>query len=82
MEEALKAVAEKLEELSTAIMALCTEVSPPEIKVEEVRKVLAELSKNGKTAEVKALLSKYGAEKLSEVKPKDYADLLKEAGHA
>ena len=82
MEEALKAVAEKLEELSSAIRELCTELSPPEIKMEEVRKVLAEMSKSGKTAEVKALLNKYGAEKLSDVNPKDYAELLKEAGNA
>ena len=82
MEEALKAVADRLEDLSSAIRGLCKELSPPEIKVEEVRKVLAEMSKQGKTAEVKVLLSKYGAGKLSDVKPKDYADLLKEALNA
>ena len=79
MNEALKKVAESLEELSKAVRELCTE---PEIKPEEVRKVLAEMSKRGKTAEVKALLQKYGAEKLSEVNPKDYAELLKEASNA
>ena len=82
MNEALRKVAESLEELSKAIKELCAEVSPPEIKPEEVRKVLAEMSKRGKTAEVKALLEKYGASKLSEVNPKDYAELLKEAGNA
>ena len=79
MEEALKKVVESLEELSLAIREL---LSPPEIKPEEVRKVLAEMSKRGKTAEVKALLEKYGAAKLSEVKPENYAALLKEAGNA
>lgn len=79
MNEALRKVAESLEELSKAVRELCTE---PEIKPEEVRKVLAEMSKRGKTAEVKALLQKYGAEKLSEVNPKDYAELLKEATNA
>ena len=79
MNEALRKVAESLEELSQAIKELCTE---PEIKPEEVRKVLAEMSKRGKTAEVKALLQKYGAEKLSEVNPKDSAELLKEATNA
>ena len=79
MNEALRKVADSLEELSKAIRELCTE---PEIKLEEVRKVLAEMSKRGKTAEVKALLEKYGASKLSEVNPKDYADLLKEASNA
>ena len=60
-------------------LCLCTK---PEVKQEEVRKVLAEMSKHGKTAEVKALLEKYGATKLSEVKAEDYAELLKEAGNA
>ncbi len=83
MSEALKAVADCLLELSEAIKELCAELTPKsEIKLEEVRKVLAEMSKRGKTAEVKALLQKYGAEKLSEVNPKDYAELLKEASNA
>lgn len=83
MKEALMKVAESLDELSEVIKELCAESPPePEIKQEEVRKVLAEMSKRGKTAEVKALLEKYGASKLSEVKPKDYADLLKEATNA
>ena len=79
MNEALRKVADSLEELSKAIRELCTE---PEIKPEEVRKVLVEMSKRGKTAEVKALLEKYGASKLSEVNPKDYAYLLKDASNA
>ena len=82
MEDALKKVAESLKELSVAIEELCSELSPPEIKAEEVRKVLAEMSKRGKTAEVKALLEKYGATKLSEVKPENYADLLTRAKEA
>ena len=61
MNEALRKVAESLEELSAAIKGLCSE---PEVKPEEVRKVLAEMSKRGKTAEVKTLLEKYGASKL------------------
>jgi hypothetical protein len=43
-----------------------------------VRGVLADISRNGHTAEVKALLSKYGAEKLSKIQPDCYADLLKD----
>jgi hypothetical protein len=35
-------------------------------------------SDEGKTAQVKALLMKYDAGKLSGVKPEDYADLLQE----
>jgi len=48
----------------------------PAIRLEEVRTVLAEISRAGKTAEMKALLSKFGASKLSDVKPEDYAALL------
>lgn len=49
------------------------------ISIEMVRAVLAEKSQQGKTREVKALLMKYDAGKLSGVKPEDYEDLLKEA---
>lgn len=41
--------------------------------------VVSEKSGDGKTAEVKALLYKYDAGKLSGVKPEDYAALLEEA---
>lgn len=51
----------------------------PEITIDQVRAVLAEKSGDGKTAEVKALLYKYDAGKLSGVKPEDYAALLEEA---
>ena len=53
--------------------------SAPAITIDQVRAVLAEKSGEGKTAEVKALLFKYDAGKLSGVKPEDYAALLEEA---
>ena len=52
--------------------------SPP-VTIDQVRAALAEKSGDGKTAEVKALLYKYDAGKLSGVKPEDYAALLEEA---
>ena len=52
---------------------------PKAITLEEVRAVLAERSYDGYTAEVRGLLQKYGAEKLSGVDPKHYAALLKDA---
>ena len=58
---------------------------PKAITLEEVRAVLAEKSHDGYTTEVRGLLQKYGAEKLSGVDPKHYAALLKDAevlGHA
>lgn len=46
---------------------------------EEVRTILSELSKSGKTADVKALLKRHGCNKLSEINPEDYSDLVDEA---
>lgn len=48
--------------------------NPVEDKV-TVRKMLAKKSAEGYTTQVKALLHKFGAEKLSDVDPKDYKDL-------
>ena len=49
--------------------------------LEEVRAVLAKLSVEGHSAAVKALIAKFGADKLSELAPEQYAALLKEAEH-
>ena len=46
---------------------------------EEVRAVLAKLSVEGHSAAVKALIAKFGADKLSDIAPEQYAALLKEA---
>ena len=53
--------------------------SEKEVSLEEVRAVLAEKSHAGLTAQVRELLEKYGAEKLSLVDPVNYAALLKDA---
>ena len=50
-----------------------------EVTLAEVRAVLAEKSRQGHTAQVKELLSKYGADKLSEVDASKYAELKAEA---
>lgn len=50
-----------------------------QITLAEVRAVLAEKSRQGHTAEVKKLLSRYGADKLSEVDPAKYGELKAEA---
>lgn len=50
------------------------------VTIEEVRAVLSELSRAGKTAQVKELLKKHGGEKLSAVDPAEYPALLQEAG--
>ena len=56
-----------------------TPAETPEVKLEDVRAVLASLTKAGKSDDVKALFAKYGASKLPEVKKEHYADLLQEA---
>ena len=50
-----------------------------EVKLEDVRAVLAEKSQAGMTAKVREIIQKYGAAKLSEIEPKHYADILKDA---
>ena len=42
----------------------------------EVRKILADKSRAGFTAEIKKLLIKHGAEKLSEIAPTEYVALV------
>lgn len=49
-------------------------------KLEEVRAKLADLSKAGKSAEVKKIIADCGADKLSDVDPSKYADLMAKAG--
>ena len=51
----------------------------PELKLEDVRAVLAEKSRAGHTAAIRTLLQKYGASKLSAVDPKHYEALIKDA---
>lgn len=46
------------------------------VTIEQVRAILAEKSQAGLTAEVKALLESFGANKLSAVKAEDYAAVL------
>ena len=47
--------------------------------LEQVRAKLADLSRGGKQAEVKALLNKLGAKKLTEVPEDKYPELMQEA---
>ena len=52
---------------------------PKPLTLEQVRAALAEKSRAGHTAEVKALLLKHGADKLSDIDPAEYPALLAEA---
>ncbi|WP_026664864.1 hypothetical protein [Butyrivibrio sp. FC2001] len=50
-----------------------------EVTIEQVRTLLAEKSQAGLTSKVKELLGRFGAEKLSAVKPEDYGSLYRAA---
>ena len=59
-----------------------TEAAPAPAKtysLEEVRAILAEKSRDGFTAQIRDLLQKYGATKLSEVDPTRYGGLVADA---
>ena len=84
----VKELAVKLaKELNLFIEALDSEETPKAepacelvpITLEEVRTVLAELSRDGKTQEVKAILKRHGASRLSEVSPDEWEAILDEA---
>ena len=51
----------------------------PAITLEQVRAVLAEKSHDGFTADIRALLRKHGADKLSQIDPSEYESLMKDA---
>ena len=81
-------VAERLTKKDTSKKEekLKTEEQAPETINEEttytlvqVREKLASLSRAGKQAQVKTLIEKFGATKLSEIKEEDYAALMQEA---
>lgn len=60
-------------------VAVVEEQPKKKITLEEVRKVLAGLSRDGYTKEVRELLQKHGANKLSAIKEDEYESILKEA---
>lgn len=72
-----KTLAEILSELKTdSDKSAEVPVQEKTLSLTEVRKILAEKSRAGFTAEVKELLIKHGAEKLSAIAPTEYAALL------
>lgn len=84
----MKELAAELARCGNALLALSkvmtdgkpeTTVPAEAVPLEKVRAVLADKSRLGHTDEVKALLQKHGAVKLSEVDPAEYAALLAEA---
>lgn len=56
-----------------------TEEEKKSVSLEDVRAVLAEKSRKGFTEEVKEIISKHGADRLSGINPSEYESLLSEA---
>lgn len=69
---------EKKSETASEIASADKENSKP-IKLEDVRAKLVALSQSGKQKEVKALIEKFGAKKLTDIPQEKYPQLLKEA---
>lgn len=62
-----------------------SEPSPKKLTLEDVRKVAADKSRLGFTEDVRGLIQKYGADRLSGISREKYEDFLKELeaiGHA
>ena len=67
------------EETKTSAPAPKVDKPKPSIKLEEVRALLASKSQAGLGNEVRELIKKYNATKLSDVDPEQYAALFAEA---
>ena len=77
--DSVQAVADAMLSNEPTVDAEATVPAPQkELTLEEGRAVLGEKSRAGFTAEIQALLQKYGASKLSGIDPKHYAALLKD----
>lgn len=94
MEQKTKAeVAQLLLKTADSVRALCASLadSPQAeakeapakkkqtIPLEKVRGILAEKSRDGYTAQVRAIIQSFGAERLSEIDPANYEAVLKKA---
>ncbi len=78
-DELILQVAKDLYKLAEHIDSLFNVVSEKKtISIEEVRSVLAEKSQAGKGPEIRALIEKYGADKLTDLEPSCYEALLNE----
>lgn len=75
---ALLSTKEAPSELKPAKKKVEETTEPKSITLAEVRAVCAEKSRAGFTAEVKSIITKHGADKLSAIKPEEYAAVLAE----
>ena len=68
---------EKTQKAQTESAAEAQQEKPATL--EGIRALMAQKTQEGKSKEIKELLQKYGAAKLSAVKPEDYPALMQEA---
>ncbi|RKD25232.1 hypothetical protein SAMN02745883_01794 [Caminicella sporogenes DSM 14501] len=71
------ALAEELEKLA-AVYRAKSQIKTDKISIQDISFILSEKMKKGKITAIKALLKKYGADKLIEVKPEDYEAIYNE----
>jgi uncharacterized protein YicC (UPF0701 family) len=76
--DALAALQARWEEQEPAKAEPQPKPEPKMLTLVEVRAVLADKSRDGHTEQIRTLLEKYGASKLSEIDPARYRDLLDE----
>lgn len=69
-------VANTLAEMFSGATKASEPAKEPALTLEQVRAILADKSRKGHTAEIRALLQKYGAAKLSGIDPANYKALL------
>lgn len=81
LSEKLSRLSDEIAELFTAQEDAPARVEEPKITLEDVRAVLARKTRVSKenTEAVRDLLKRHGAGRLSEIRPEDYAAVLKEA---
>ncbi len=63
------------------VLTACEDKVEPkkQITLDEIRGVLAELSRDGYTKEIREIFAKHGVKKLSELEPSVYEEVIKEA---
>ena len=77
--EVANTLAEMFSTASADEAPAATTPAEPQLTLEQVRAVLADKSRVGFTAEIRALLQKYGAAKLSGIDPANYKALVADA---
>lgn len=77
----MEEIREKLKQIQVLVQeieSLCQGTDEKTYTLEEVRGILADKARLGFTSQIKELLEKYGANKLSELSPEKYGDILRD----